>query len=217
MVTGKDVIVEFQALTGWSGSNLRTRLRWLTTAEVTPKGKGGRSGAGAAEFAVDDVAMLLLGLAAKEAKDAPDSAVKLAAALGPKNQTLLDTLTAALTMDLHDTKAFIHSLTLPIGIEHNLLSFDAPATVEWIGTDIEGVLVKQYFCTQGPPTSASKKVKKKVKRGNAAESLPSDDTNAVDMPRFSHLVRFQGSIIRLLGVRLGFITGVDAEVKAVAR
>ena len=203
MVKGKEVIKIIEDRTGRSGSDLRTRFRWLTQAEVTPKGTAGRDGVGAVDWEAKDVALFLLGLASKDAKDAPDYALKLARFRGTKlsdhpehgTGTLLGDLTEILRTDIATTRALPVSITLPMDVP----PYNGQAEIEWKFEEDDEPVTQKYICLDV------------TRLGDDDPEWPEDGKPRPEhmhqlppSPVMSELIRFDGIQIATLGKRLGF-------------
>ena len=71
MVTIAQATKELAEIAHWPVTDLLHRRRWLTQAGILPKGKGGRSGAGAVQATSEHLAYLLLSLVPPVAKSSP--------------------------------------------------------------------------------------------------------------------------------------------------
>ncbi len=190
MITGKNFMKVLGDLTGWPASDLRTRLRHLVEAEAIPKGKGGRSGAGAVAIAPKDAAMILLSLAAPEKKTAPEYARRLATFRGEQGQPLIDAVIFGLTWEPgHD---FVHQVRLPT----MLGGWDNEAVVDWTVMDEHGLVTERYHEIK------RRKQKKAKSRGRPAKKLAPGRLRRIKRTGFTYVsveVRLAGELLVDLG------------------
>ncbi len=191
MITGKNFIKVLGDLTGWPAADLRTRLRHLVEAEAIPKGKGGRSGAGAVAIAPKDAAMILLSLAAPEKKTAPEYARRLATFRGEHGQPLINAVIFGLTWEPgHD---FVERVRLPA----MLGGWDNEAVVDWTVMDEHGLVTERYH-------ERTPRKQKKVKRSSArpAKKLAPGRLRRIERKGFAYVsvdVRLAGELLVDLG------------------
>ena len=97
MITSADVLKVVGVPRYEKASTARSRLRWLIEAEVVPKGTGGYSGAGRAEFTRRDALMVLLSFGSADIRGVPEYVMAVSEHVNDSRVTLLNWLERALS------------------------------------------------------------------------------------------------------------------------
>jgi hypothetical protein len=195
VVTSRQVVKKLAQVTGWPETDLRTRVRWLIEHQVLPKGKGGRSGAGAALLGQEHLASILLSMAAPEAKAAPDYCRRLAQFRAEDGQTILQAVLFGMNMrEPEDGDLYLYQVRLP-----NLVGdWIGMATADWTVVGNETSLTtKQYL----DMPSVKKKIRR-ARKGNDNARAQSKSGKLSGPPLLGLDLRIDSRLMIMLGLML---------------